>query len=244
MFLLLRGFYAYYQKIGPKTTEKLHSLIKNNAKLNNLDFCDSLSCKEILKKVPNDAKDEWDSLVDTLREISGMIETSEPEVIVKAAVEGWYGSYIRQIYPNWTEREEDLISLIGFASRFENLEDLLAQLVLLASEISDRSENDNKDALRLTTVHQAKGLEFPIVFIIGLADGLFPLKRTIDDGTIEEARRLFYVASTRAEKELYLCYPMLNSQNNNMIRLNPSRFIQEIDAKLFQTLKVSPNRQW
>ena len=87
-------------------------------------------------------------------------------------------------------------------------------------------------------------MEFPIVFIIGLADGLFPLKRTIDEGDLEEARRLFYVASTRAQKELYLCYPMLNSPGNTILRLNPSRFVQEIDPALFQTLKITPTRPW
>jgi DNA helicase-2/ATP-dependent DNA helicase PcrA len=114
----------------------------------------------------------------------------------------------------------------------------------LSSELSNRSEKENAHCLRLTTVHQAKGLEFPIVFIIGLADGLFPLKRTIDEGDLEEARRLFYVAATRAQEELYLCYPMLNNLGNNVMRMNPSRFVQEIDPSLFQTLKIAPNRRW
>ena len=78
------------------------------------------------------------------------------------------------------------------------MEELLAQLVLLASESNERDSYQAHNCLRLTTIHQAKGLEFPIVFVIGLADGLFPLKRTIDDGDLEEERRLFYVAVTRA----------------------------------------------
>jgi DNA helicase-2/ATP-dependent DNA helicase PcrA len=186
-------------------------------------------------------------LTATLVELTQALEDKTPEAIVELAVEGWYSTFIREIYPNWHEREEDLVSLIGFAARFDTLEELLAQLVLLSSELSNRSEQDSKRCLRLTTVHQAKGLEFPIVFIIGLADGLFPLKRTIDEGDLEEARRLFYVAATRAQEELYLCYPMLNSLGNNIMRMNPSRFVQEIDPSLFQTLKISPNhhnRRW
>ena len=239
-----KRFACLLPKIGPKTAEKLHELCHCHAEANELNFCNALQAESIQKKVPKDALQEWQSLTDTLVELSALLEKESPEAIVNAAVEGWYSQYIREIYPNWTEREEDLVSLVGFAARFDTLEELLAQLVLLASEISDRSEKEAGQCLRLTTVHQAKGLEFPIVFIIGLADGLFPLKRTIDEGDIEEARRLFYVASTRAQKELYLCYPMLNSQGNTMLRLNPSRFIQEIDPALFQTLKITPTRPW
>ncbi|MEC9228358.1 MAG: 3'-5' exonuclease, partial [Verrucomicrobiota bacterium] len=62
-------------------------------------------------------------------------------------------------------------------------------------------------------------------------DGLFPLQRTIDDGDLEEERRVFYVAVTRAMDELYLSYPMLNQKGNSVHRMNPSRFIQKIDSK-------------
>ncbi len=239
-----KRFACLLPKIGPKTAEKLHEHCHRHAEANELNFCNALQAESIQKKVPKDALEEWQSLTDTLVELSALLEKESPEAIVNAAVEGWYSQYIREIYPNWTEREEDLVSLVAFAARFDTLEELLAQLVLLASEISDRSEKEAGQCLRLTTVHQAKGLEFPIVFIIGLADGLFPLKRTIDEGDLEEARRLFYVASTRAQKELYLCYPMLNSQGNTMLRLNPSRFVQEIDPALFQTLKITPTRPW
>ena len=239
-----KRFTCLLPKVGPKTAEKLHSLCLIHAEQNNLNFCDALKSETIFKKVPKLAQEEWDSLTATLAELSQALEEKTPEAIVELAVEGWYSTFIREIYPNWQEREEDLVSLIGFAARYDTLEELLAQLVLLSSELSNRSEQDSKHCLRLTTVHQAKGLEFPIVFIIGLADGLFPLKRTIDEGDLEEARRLFYVAATRAQEELYLCYPMLNSLGNNLMRMNPSRFVQEIDPSLFQTLKIAPNRRW
>jgi DNA helicase-2/ATP-dependent DNA helicase PcrA len=134
--------------------------------------------------------------------------------------------------------------LISFANRFDTMEELLAQLVLLASESNERDSDEAHNCLRLTTIHQAKGLEFPIVFVIGLADGLFPLKRTIDDGDLEEERRLFYVAVTRAMEELYLSYPMLNQQGQTVMRLNPSRFVQEIDTSRYETLRVAPTRNW
>ena len=239
-----KRFTGLLPRIGPKTSENLHKFTRTYAEKNTLNFCDALKSEVVLKKVPKDAQEEWESLSETIFELNQAVETEKPDAIVRLAVDGWYSSFIREIYPNWTDREEDLISLIGFASRFDTIEELLAQLILLASETTERSGEDKKHCLRLTTVHQAKGLEFPIVFIVGLADGLFPLKRTIDDGDLEEARRLFYVACTRAQKELYLCYPMLNQQGNNIMRLNLSRFIQEIDPSLFQTLKIAPNRAW
>ena len=239
-----KRFACLLPKIGPKTSENLHKFIRTYAEKNTLNFCEALKSETVYNKVPKDAKEEWESLVETLYELNGAIEKEQPETIVQLAVDGWYSTFIRQLYPNWMDREEDLVSLIGFAARFDTIEELLAQLVLLASETTERSSEEQKHCLRLTTVHQAKGLEFPIVFVIGLADGLFPLKRTIDEGDLEEARRLFYVACTRAKDELYLCYPMLNQQGNNIMRLNPSRFIQEVDPSLFQTLKIAPNRDW
>ena len=206
------------------------------------DFCDVLASEEVIKKVPNDAKEEWPSLSETIREISNNIGEKSPGELVQLALDGWYSTFIRDIYPNWTERADDLQSLISFAMRYDTMEELLAQLVLLASESNERTPQEARNCLRLTTIHQAKGLEFPIVFIIGLADGTFPLKRIIDTGDLQEERRLFYVAVTRSMEELYMSYPMLNQQGNQVMRLNPSRFIQEIDPSRYETLRIAPSR--
>jgi len=237
-------FACLLPKVGPKTAERLHAFTRNLAEKKQLNFCDALVREEVLKKVPADAQEEWPSLAETIRELNAALGTQAPDAVVQLGLDGWYGNYLREIYPNWADREDDLQSLVGFASRYETMEELLAQLVLLASESNERSAEDRKHCLRLTTVHQAKGLEFPVVFVLSLADGLFPLKRTIDDGNVEEERRLFYVACTRAMEELYLCYPMLNQQGNQVMRLNPSRFIQEIDPSRFQTLRAAPSRTW
>jgi DNA helicase II / ATP-dependent DNA helicase PcrA len=237
-------FTGLLPKVGPKTAERIHEFTKKLAEKQGKDFCDVLVSEEVLKKVPNDAKEEWPSLAETIREVSAALTEESPEAVVQLALDGWYSSFIREIYPNWTERADDLQSLVSFASRFETMQELLSQLVLLASESNERSEGEALDCLRLTTIHQAKGLEFPVVFVIGLADGLFPLKRTIDDGDIEEERRLFYVAVTRAMEELYLTYPMLNQQGNSVMRLKPSRFIQEVDVSRYETLRAAPTRSW
>jgi DNA helicase-2/ATP-dependent DNA helicase PcrA len=237
-------FTCLLPKVGPKTAERLHKFTRERAEKLEKNFCDVLVSEEVLKKVPNDAKEAWPSLAETIRELSEALTEKAPTELIELALDGWYSSYIREIYPNWTDRADDLQSLVSFANRFETMEELLAQLVLLASESNERSPEEANNCLRLTTIHQAKGLEFPIVFVIGLADGTFPLKRTIDEGDLEEERRLFYVAVTRAMEELYLSYPMLNQQGNQVMRLNPSRFIQEVDASHYETLRVAPAKRW
>jgi len=237
-------FTCLLPKVGPKTAERIHAYAKDLAQKQTKDFCDVLTSEDVLKKVPGDAKEEWPSLAETIKELSHALTSKTPEDVVQIGLDGWYGDYIREVYPNWVERADDLQSLISFASRFETMEELLAQFVLLASETNDRSSGERKDCLRLTTIHQAKGLEFPVVFIIGLADGLFPLKRTIDEGDMEEERRLFYVAVTRAMKALYLTYPMLNQQGNTVLRMNPSRFIREVDVSHYETLQATPTHRW
>ena len=237
-------FVSLLPKVGPKTAERIHAYTRELAQKQTQNFCDVITSDEVLKKVPGDAKEEWPSLAETLRELSNALTSKKPEDVVQLGLDGWYGSYIREVYPNWVERADDLQSLISFASRFETMEELLAQFVLLASETSDRSPGEGSDYLRLTTIHQAKGLEFPVVFIIGLADGLFPLKRTIDEGDLEEERRLFYVAVTRAMEELYLTYPMLNQQGSTVLRMNPSRFLREVDTSHYETLRAAPSHGW
>jgi DNA helicase-2/ATP-dependent DNA helicase PcrA len=231
-------------KIGPKTAERIHKFTRERAAKLGKSFCEVLITPEVLKKIPADAKAEWPSLAETIREIYEAMNKRSPEEIIELALDGWYSSYIREIYPNWTDRADDLQSLVSFAARYETMEDLLAQLVLLASESNERSPEDQQNCLRLTTIHQAKGLEFPVVFVIGLADGTFPLKRTIDNGDLEEERRLFYVAVTRAEEELYLCYPKLHSQGTQVMRMSPSRFIKEIAPNRYETLHVGPQSRY
>lgn len=237
-------FTTLLPKIGPKSAERIHNFARQLAEKTQQNFCDVLGEPEVLKKVPADSREEWPSLAATLREVAHALTECPPEEVIQLALDGWYSTYIRELYPNWAEREDDLQSLISFAKRYQTMEELLAQLVLLASESNERDPEEQKHCLRLTTIHQAKGLEFPVVFVIGLGDGLFPLQRTIDDGDVEEERRLFYVAVTRAQEELYLSYPLLNQKGNNVMRLNPSRFVQEVDPAQYETLRVARTNTW
>jgi len=165
-----------------------------------------------------------------------------PAAVIQLAIDGWYGDYLRNIHDNWQTRREDLDSIVGFAARFTDMNELLAQLVLLNSETSDRSVDPNEDTVRLTTIHQAKGLEFPIVFLIGAAEGLLPLKRAIEEGDVEEERRLFYVSATRAMDQLYVLYPRIVTQNGPPAVLEPSRFLEELDPESFDQYRANLGR--
>ena len=159
-------------------------------------------------------------------------------------MEGWYSFYLRQTYDNWARREEDLESLSQFASKFQDLSEMLAQLILLGSETGDRVVRMGEQHVRLSTIHQAKGLEYRYVFVIGLAEGLFPIRRAIEgDGDLEEERRLFYVAATRAQQGLFLTYPMLSEQKGAPVRMQPSRFIREMPTEQLDVRRPMPKQQ-
>ncbi|WP_309399777.1 ATP-dependent helicase [Cerasicoccus maritimus] len=247
-------------KVGPKTAERLLKLALKVAEKNKVHLISALTDETVLAKVPKDAADDWTDMGYTMQDMFEALGTPEPapaeqaddpqrdlfaevlaeekvsakaktpEEIVRIGIEGWYGDYLRTVYENWQTRRDDLDSLIGFASRYDNMTELLAQLVLLNSETSDRKIDPDSETVRLSTIHQAKGLEFPYVFVLGCADELFPLKRAIEEGDVEEERRLFYVAVTRAKEELYLCYPKVTVTGGPPRLLQPSRFLRDVQS--------------
>lgn len=231
-------------KVGEKGAQKIYAAALDHAKLLQKNFIDVLDSDDVLSRVPKDAKEEWPKLAASLQQVSDVMRQMKPHNAVETAIDGWYGDYLKGAYANYVSRLDDLKSLVGFASRFEDMQDMLAQIMLLNSETSDRSADPDSDALRLTTVHQAKGLEYAAVFLIGLADGMFPLRRSIEAGDVEEERRLFYVAVTRARDELYLCWPKVNTKGGPAMLMTPSRFLQELSPDLYQPLKIKRSYGW
>ena len=115
------------------------------------------------------------------------------------------------------------------------------------SEVSlqtDQDENltDTTERVTLMTVHSAKGLEFPIVFIAGMEENLFPSQFCIKPNEIEEERRLLYVAITRAMERCYLTYARQRFRNGQMMFNSPSRFLKDIDRTYFEARSASPER--
>jgi DNA helicase-2/ATP-dependent DNA helicase PcrA len=143
------------------------------------------------------------------------------------------------------ERIENLRELVTLASRFDNVDpsEAVEQLLETAALQSDQDELKNKEeqnAVRLMTIHAAKGLEFPCVFITGLEEGLFPHER-LDDGKTdkEEERRLFYVALTRAEKKIYLTYAHMRTIFGQQKVNLPSQFINDISGEHVEAAEPS-----
>jgi DNA helicase-2/ATP-dependent DNA helicase PcrA len=135
--------------------------------------------------------------------------------------------------------------LAVFARQFPSVEEFLTQLALLTNVEAEAEQPAGTDdeRLRLSTIHQAKGLEFDTVFVIMLCDGLFPSQRSLEvDERAEEERRLLYVAITRARNELYLSYPLVRSGygGSGDMRQLPSRFLKEIPKDLVEEWNLRP----
>ena len=175
-----------------------------------------------------------------LRALAGALQIlvamrSQPSEMIRCILhEGGYGEALKQRYANAQARHDDVLQLADYALQAESLEQLLADLTLLdsleAEDVVEGAEPDEK--LTLSSVHQAKGLEWRAVFLIWLADGRFPSAPALraPDGE-EEERRLFYVAVTRAKDELYLTYPMMQEERDQArLLLRPSRFLDELPA--------------
>jgi DNA helicase II / ATP-dependent DNA helicase PcrA len=232
-------------KVGEKGAQKIHAAAAARARETEKDLLDVLGDEDVRAKVAKDARIEWDSLILSLRQVSDSMKNARPADAVETAIDGWYGDYLKGAYADYSDRLEELTALVGFAQRFEETQDFLAQILLLNSETSDRHVEADSDAVKLTTVHQAKGLEYDVVFVIGLADGQFPGRRSIEAGDVEEERRLFYVAVTRARNELYLSYPKIASRPGPGGMMNsPSRFLQELSPGLYQELKIRRMNNW
>ena len=122
------------------------------------------------------------------------------------------------------DRLENLAVLAGNAAEYDNLADFLAD----ASLMSSADESSTKDSVTLMTLHAAKGLEFPTVFIVGLEEGLFPSSRSDDEAAIEEERRLAYVGMTRAREKLFLTYAHSRFAFGGRNYNTPSRFLLEL----------------
>ena len=190
-----------------------------------------------VEKVPNlstRAKNNLKSFVDMINKFMAMSEVMGLKEFLEEVVYGI--GYIKELEEEASieaqTRLDNIKEFISVAIDFEvrypegSLEDFLATISLL-SDVDKTEDIDN--SVTLLTVHSAKGLEFPIVFMVGMEEGLFPISRALDDETeLEEERRLCYVAITRAEKSLFITHAKLRTIYGNTNYSLPSRFISEI----------------
>ena len=192
--------------------------------------------------VPAKSKKMWTQLAHTLDEIAPSGEPNPPSEMITSVVEAIYDDYAKVNFANYQLRREDLDQLAAFARQFKDVHEFLSQLALISNVDAEAApvHGNEKEAVNLSSVHQAKGLEFHTVFLIWLTDGMFPSSRSLEArDALEEERRLFYVAITRARDELYLTYPHMRlSGGYGDVFQRPSRFLQEIPNNLVEDWQV------
>lgn len=215
--------------IGEATADKIWQQVK--------DFSEIKQASEIDIKLGSKAQIGWNNLQKILGRISKLDQNDLPAIVATILSCG-YEDYLKANFENFTDRLDDLKQLISFISTYDSLDKFLADTTLadnFKGETVTEEKTEFGEELILSTIHQAKGLEWKTVFVIGLADGMFPHAKTYDKPQeMEEERRLFYVASTRAMDELYLTYPLFSQDNI----LRPSQFIKELPIKLYERWDV------
>ena len=190
-------------------------------------------------KVPAKAEKAWVQLVHTLCDLTPAGAPLPPGEMIQCAMFAVYEDYMKEKFPNYEARREDLETLQAFASEFGDTAEFLAQLALLGGlETQDAlAPQSSAGKVTLSTIHQAKGLEWKVVFLVWLADGMFPGARSLDDpAALEEERRLFYVGITRSMDQLYLTYPQMRFGGGPGAGFQiPSRFVQDLPPELYET---------
>jgi DNA helicase-2/ATP-dependent DNA helicase PcrA len=177
-----------------------------------------------------------DAALKPFRSLVGRLDSpslrSSPAEAIRFVVEAVYSDYARAKFPNGEARLDDLEQLAQFAQSYESLPGFLEEVTLF-NELSGEdvaAGEPSDDRLVLSSVHQAKGLEWSRVVVMWLSEGRFPSYRAaVTDEGLEEERRLFYVAVTRAKNEVALTYPMLARDRYGVdVILEPSRFVTEL----------------
>ncbi|HEY2846700.1 MAG TPA: ATP-dependent helicase, partial [Pyrinomonadaceae bacterium] len=188
----------------------------------------------------------WQDFVKLLEILTAEENRNKPAKQIELILTNGYEQFLQENYENAESRAEDIRGLALYANRYGSTEDFLSELALLSTERFKEpqplvgedviSGGDEDELLTLTSVHQAKGLEWKAVFIIWAAEGKFPSPRSLKEiDSEEEERRLWYVALTRAKDELYICYPLLvTDYNRQTVLQKPSRFITECPPALFE----------
>lgn len=193
---------------------------------------EELLSPDVASHVPPKGRAAYRRLADLLRALAKHPTCDLPGEAIEKVLEAGYEEYLRTEFLNADARVEDIRQLAEYARGYEDTEAFLSEVALLseltAETVSEGGEPDEK--LVLSSVHQAKGLEWRAVFVVWLADGRFPSAQALRDREgEEEERRLFYVACTRARDDLYLAYPIVAApRDRERVVMKASRFLEEL----------------
>lgn len=233
-------------KIGNATAARIWERLAESNDALALVKPDVFGHDAIAPTLPKGAQTGWQEFVELIKALTEEGTLNNPTKQVEVILERGYNEYLQATFDNAEAREEDLKQLALFAGRYDTTEQFLNELALIQTESGALMGEDvvmggdEDERLALSSVHQAKGLEWKIVFLIWLSDGRFPSARSLREPEgEEEERRLFYVALTRARDELYVTYPIVeNERGRQTIIQRPSRFVLEVPRSLFEIWNV------
>lgn len=236
---LLRIINVPKRGIGDASLSKIQAY----AAANNVSLFEAISNAAAIDGLSSRFVSKLDDLAGIIFELMNLASEAPVEDLIDRVLRdtGYLEELENERTPQAQSRIDNLHELISVAQEFaaseeeNNLENFLAH-VALVSDIDDTELGE--DAITLMTLHSSKGLEFPVVFLVGMEEGLFPHARTLMDETeIEEERRLCYVGITRAKEKLFLSSTKMRTIYGNTVTYPPSRFLQEIPARLVKTIK-------
>jgi len=232
-----------YPKIGDVTARKIWEFVASRS-----EPLDAVFSDEFMKQVPKGAAAGIGGFRETLKAVRELAASHALTQIIDVILQGGYRERMDERYGDGASREEDLRQLSDFSAEFDSLEEFLSDLALMTNiteeEAAYRPEENNHRVV-LSSIHQAKGLEWSVVFMIWCSEGMFPLARALKEpGGEDEERRLFYVATTRAKDQLYFCHPLISRAGNAWgMDAVPSRFIAEL-APADREPEELPFDQW
>ena len=236
---LLRIINVPKRGIGDASLAKIQAY----AAANNVSLFEAVSNAAAIDGLSSRFVSKLDDLAGIIFELMNLANEAPVEDLIDRVLRdtGYLEELENERTPQAQSRIDNLHELISVAQEFaaseeeNNLENFLAHIALV-SDIDDTELGE--DAITLMTLHSSKGLEFPVVFLVGMEEGLFPHARTLMDETeIEEERRLCYVGITRAKEKLFLSSTKMRTIYGNTVTYPPSRFLQEIPARLVKTIK-------
>jgi len=186
--------------------------------------------------------------VSALKDLFGTLRTiRDPDVPVHEQVEAvldYYQPILEREYDeDYPKREPDLDHLAGLAANYESRRSFLSSMALDPIELTaleQEAAEDDEPPLVLSTIHSAKGLEFHTVFLIRAVDGTIPSRHALrEDGGVDEELRLFYVACTRAEDNLFISYPMTQyRRSHGEYMTSPSRFVDDVPETVLEPVQL------
>lgn len=219
--------------IGNKSIAELESI----SSLHEISMLDLIRLDEFRPLLNDRLKKLADKFYMPLKDIFDNIEKYKIVDLINEVLDK--SGYLKMLETSYSvedrSRIDNINEFISSAAEYEeeNPDDTIFDYLENLSLLSDLDKTEDKDnSVSLMTMHAAKGLEFPIVFVVGLDEGLFPGKRSIDEGNLEEERRLFYVGITRAREKLFLTSSKSRRNYGKPIFYKPSRFVDEIIDKV------------